>query len=63
MIYADNAATTRPSRAALDAMLPLLEEGYGNASSLYTLGQKAREHLENARAQVAKALNAQPNEM
>ena len=63
MIYADNAATTRPSRAALDAMLPLLEEGYGNASSLYTLGQKAREHLENARAQVAKALNAQPNEI
>ncbi len=62
-IYADNAATTRPSRAALAAMLPLLEEGYGNPSSLYTIGQKAKEALEDARAQVAAAIGAQPGEI
>ncbi len=62
-IYADNAATTRPSRTALNAMLPLLEEGYGNPSSLYTIGQKAKEALEDARAQVAAAIGAQPGEI
>ena len=50
-IYADNAATTRPSRTALAAMLPLLEEGYGNPSSLYTIGQKAKEALERPHLQ------------
>ena len=40
-VYADNAATTRMSQAAVDAMLPFLRESYGNPSSLYTLGQKA----------------------
>lgn len=62
-IYADNAATTKPSRAALDAMLPLLEEGYGNPSSLHSVGQRAKEILEDARAQVARALNAQTGEI
>ncbi len=42
-VYADNAATTRMSQAAVDAMLPFLRESYGNPSSLYTLGQKAAE--------------------
>ena len=46
MIYADNAATTKMSRAAIDAMIPCLEEQYGNPSSLYTLGQQAKEILE-----------------
>ena len=45
-VYADNAATTRMSQAAVDAMLPFLRESYGNPSSLYTLGQKAAESLQ-----------------
>ena len=49
MIYADNAATTKMSKAAIDAMLPYMEEYYGNPSSLYAFGQQAKEALENAR--------------
>ena len=49
MIYADNAATTRMSPAAIKAMTACMEEQYGNPSSLYTLGQNAREVLEQAR--------------
>ena len=52
-LYADNAATTRMSRTAIDAMLPYMEEIYGNPSSLYTIGQRAKEALEDARARVA----------
>ena len=59
MIYADNAATTRTSRTAINAMLPYFDVQYGNPSSLYTLGQKAREALENARAVMARRLNAE----
>ena len=44
-VYADNAATTCVSKAALDAMLPYLTEQYGNPSSLYSFGQKAKEAL------------------
>lgn len=62
-IYADNAATTKMSRRAIDAMLPYMEECYGNPSSLYTLGQKAKEALEEARADVAKLINASPREI
>ena len=62
-IYADNAATTKISRAALDAMIPCLEEEYGNPSSLYALGQRAKEKLEQARADIAAVLNAQPGEI
>ena len=58
MIYMDNAATTAVSKTALDAMLPCLTEDYGNPSSLYTLGQKAKERLEDARETFAKYLNA-----
>lgn len=46
MIYADNAATTKMSKAAIDAMLPYMEEYYGNPSSLYAFGQQAKEALE-----------------
>ena len=45
-IYADNAATTKMSRTAVDAMLPYMDELYGNPSSLYAFGQRAREALE-----------------
>ncbi|MBQ7515076.1 MAG: cysteine desulfurase NifS [Schwartzia sp.] len=58
MVYADNAATTKMSRTALAAMLPCLEETWGNASSLYAFGQKAKEALEGARAKVAACLGA-----
>ena len=52
-VYADNAATTRMSQAAVDAMLPFLRESYGNPSSLYTLGQKAAESLQASRETLA----------
>lgn len=55
-VYADNAATTRMSQAAVDAMLPFLRESYGNPSSLYTLGQKAAESLQASRETMAKYL-------
>ena len=63
MIYADNAATTKMSRAVIDAMLPIMEDQYGNPSSLYMFGQRAKEILEKARSQVASIINAQPREI
>ena len=63
MIYADNAATTKMSRAAIDAMLPCMERDFGNPSSLYSIGQRAKELLEAARADVASAINAEPREI
>ena len=62
-VYADNAATTSVSKTALEAMLPYLTENYGNPSSLYAFGQKAKEALEQARADVAACLNAEPREI
>ena len=62
-IYADNAATTKMSKAAIDAMVACMEETYGNPSSLYTTGQKAKEALEQARAEVASVINADPQEI
>ena len=62
-IYADNAATTKMSRAAIEAMTACLEEEYGNPSSLYTLGQRAKERLEQARAEVAAVIGAEPGEI
>lgn len=63
MIYADNAATTQMSRIAIDAMLPYMEEIYGNPSSLYAFAQKAKEALEDARARVAACLGCLPKEI
>lgn len=62
-IYADNAATTRLSKEALDAMMPYLTDYYGNPSSLYSLGVKSRQAVENARNTVAECLNADPKEI
>lgn len=62
-IYADNAATTKMSKAAINAMLPYLEECYGNPSSLHTVGQLAQEALVKAREGVAKAIGAEPREI
>ena len=62
-IYADNAATTQMSRAAIDAMLPYLETIYGNPSSLHSVGQQAAGALLSARDRIAKCLNAFPREI
>ena len=62
-IYADNAATTQMSRAAIDAMLPYMETIYGNPSSLHSIGQQAAEALLSARDRIAKCLNASPREI
>jgi len=62
-IYADNAATTRMSRTAIDAMIPYMENVYGNPSSLYSIGQEAKEALEQAREEVAAVINADPREI
>ncbi len=63
MIYADNAAATRLSRAALEAMLPYLGEGYGNPSSPHAAGRRAKQALESARGRVAACLHANPHEL
>lgn len=57
-IYLDNAATTAVSPAVLEAMLPWFTEAYGNASSVHTEGREAKRAIENARRQLARALNA-----
>ena len=62
-IYADNAATTRLSDTALKAMLPYLQEEYGNPSSLHSPGQRAQEALTEARARIAQRLGCQPTEV
>ena len=62
-VYADNAATTKISRVALEAMMPYFETIYGNPSSLHSVGQEAKEALEDARARVAKCLGCEPREI
>ena len=62
-VYADNAATTKISQAALTAMMPVFETYYGNPSSLHSVGQEAKEMLEDARARLAKAIGAEPREI
>ena len=63
MIYADNAATTKISDSVFEQMLPFLREQYGNASSQYSLGVKAKRAIEQARKQVAESVGAQPSEI
>ncbi len=62
-VYADNAATTKISQHALQAMLPCFEKIYGNPSSLHSIGQEAKEVLEDARARVAACLGCEPREI
>ena len=62
-VYADNAATTKISSHALQAMMPCFEKYYGNPSSLHTVGQEAKEVLDDARARVAKCLGCEPWEV
>ncbi len=63
MIYADNAATTKMSSAAIETMTSLLQETWGNPSSLYVHGQKAKEVLEKAREEIAAVIGAEPREI
>ena len=62
-IYMDNAATTRVTQPVLEAMMPCLTTVYGNPSSVHAFGRDARRLLDEARAKVAAALNAKPNEI
>ena len=62
-VYADNAATTQMGDSVLKAMMPLLTDIYGNPSSLHSVGQIAKEHLEAARETVAECIGADPKEI
>ena len=63
MIYADNAATTRMSEAAINTMVSVMKETYGNPSSLYSIGQRAKEVLEQSREDIADVINADVREI
>ena len=62
-IYADNAATTRMSRRAINAMLPYMDDIYGNPSSIHSFGCKAKDALEEARQRVSAILGCSPREI
>ena len=62
-IYTDNAATTKMSDTAVAAMLPCLQDNYGNPSSLHSVGQRAAEALQGARETVARCLGCDPKEI
>ena len=62
-IYLDNAATTKMSDTAIKAMIPYMNEIYGNPSSLHSVGQEANEALQNARERIAKILGCEPREI
>ncbi len=61
--YFDHAATTKVKKEVLDAMVPYLSEEYGNPSSLYSLGQKAKNTIEDAREKIAEIINCNPLEI
>ena len=63
IIYFDNAATTRIKSEVINEMMPYLAKEYGNASSLYSIGRKAKRAIETARKQVAELINCKPNEI
>ena len=62
-VYADNAATTKMSAVAINAMLPYFDKVYGNPSSLHSVGQEAKEALDAARETVAGCLGCEPREI
>lgn len=62
-IYADNAATTKQSKAVTEKMVQVADKYYGNPSSLHTVGQKAKEELDKARTSIAKNLGCEPREI
>lgn len=62
-VYFDNSATTKTDERVIEAMMPYITENYGNPSSIYKIGRENRKAVEEAREQVAKALNCEPNEI
>ena len=62
-VYIDNAATTALDKEVIAAMIPVMEKGFGNPSSIHTFGRKARSRVERARKNVAKHLNCSPGEI
>ena len=63
MIYADNAATTKMTPLAMETMMRVLRESYGNPSALYTIGREAKKILDNARRDIAAVIHAAPGEI
>lgn len=63
IIYLDNSATTKIKTEVLNEMMPYLTTEYGNASSLYSVGRKAKKAIEKARGQVAELINCNPHEI
>lgn len=63
MIYADNAATTKMSRRAIEAMLPYMADNFANPSSLHSAGQRAKDALEASREAIADCIGASPKEI
>lgn len=63
IVYLDHAATTATKKEVIEEMLPYFNQKYGNASSIYNIGNEAREALEASRSKVAKILNAEPTEI
>lgn len=63
LVYLDNAATTKASPEVVKAMLPYFSENYGNPSSIYTIGSKAKTAVETAREEIAASIGAQPEEI
>ena len=63
MIYLDSCSTTNVTPEVLDAMLPYFIEHYGNPSSLYKFGRESKNAIEHAREQIAKAINAEPEQI
>ena len=61
LIYFDDAATTKLSKPAFDAMLPFLGDGYGNLPSIYSIGRDAKNAIKNARSKIAKGIGALPD--
>jgi cysteine desulfurase len=62
-VYFDNSATTKTDERVIEAMMPYITENYGNPSSIYKIGRENRKAVEEAREQVAKALNCESNEI
>lgn len=63
LIYLDNAATTRPDDAVVEAMLPYLKDSYANPSAAYSMAARVRKAVEHSREQIAKLINAEPDEI
>ena len=62
-IYLDNAATTKIAPEVIEAMLPVLRDGFGNPSSTHSFGRKSKAILETSRRSIAKHINANPSEI